>query len=149
MPIDVYKVIDDKLIYMNFSGDMTLLELERMVTVLLEIIESAEDTMCIHYIRDTGDVTDFPRNIPKVSKIIQQVRSNPKMGWTITVNIPNAFLKYLTTFIGKLTRSREKSVDTLDEALEFLRDVDEVFSQLTGAVFDQKTLYFSTQNIRQ
>jgi hypothetical protein len=124
MPIDFYWLLEDKVSYLVFSGDVTLDELHEGNAVGIAMMESAPDTLLIHSIHDAHNVTSFPNSLKAVMDTARTSREHPQMGWSVSVGLANPITRFVVTMVEKLTQSRQRYIDTLDEALTFLNDVD-------------------------
>ena len=66
------------------------------------------------------------------SKALAQLSwpKHPKTGWTILVGMANPFQKFVVTVASNFFKSRMRMVNTMDEALDFLNQVDSTLPAL-------------------
>jgi hypothetical protein len=56
---------------------------------------------------------------------------HPRLGWTVMVGIKNPLLQMFGTIIAQVFKVRTRQVDTLEDALIFLYEVDSTVPKLT------------------
>lgn len=61
---------------------------------------------------------------------------HPKVGWVIFCSVPNPMLKFVASATSQIFRLRLRFVDTTDQALAFLQDVDSTLPDLSGVDLD-------------
>ncbi len=130
MPINVYWLLEHRVSYMQFEGAVTLDELREAITVWIDMLDASPDALLVHSVQDVGNITSFPSHLKVVKDVVTPAHEHPRMGWVVTVNLNDAIIRFLVTMVEKLTRSRQRFVDTPDDALAFLNQVDPLLPNL-------------------
>ena len=58
---------------------------------------------------------------------------HPRLGWVIGYPQPNPVISFLTYLMAQIFRSRNRTMNTLEETLAFLQQVDATLPDLTEA----------------
>jgi hypothetical protein len=77
----------------------------------------------VHVIFDFRQVQKLA-SVPQALKTLQQNPPHPDMGWVIFVGKLNPMLTTFADFVGMMLRLRYRRLDTIDEAVSFLRERD-------------------------
>ncbi len=89
------------------------------------------------------DLTRLEESIGLVqmAKAIRGRKPDPRVGWVIMVGEQNKVVRFSASVVRQILQMRQRSFDTLDEALDFLRDIDSGidWSRADNSVFDHLT----------
>jgi len=103
------------------------------------------DESAVHYM-DQGSaplvhlIIDHRKGINSPSaKGLMQLKwpKHPKMGWIVMVGMANPLQKFVTAVASNFFKTRLRMVDTMDEALDFLNDVDSTLPALRNSLLDK------------
>jgi hypothetical protein len=124
MPIQVYSLIDHELTYSRMIGKVT--EAELLACNISGWDELQLSAGLIHNIVDCTDLIELP-GLRALSQ--QKMGNHPNMGWMIAVGIRNPLYRFFGTTIGQIFRTRNRFLNTLNEAGTFLQQVEPRFSE--------------------
>lgn len=141
MPIEIYWLVENKATYFKYIGDVTLDEIEIASDIGLSMLESATDTLLVHTIQDGEQITSFPANLREINRVGEKARTHPKMGWMVSVSVVDPRIQFIVTMVAKLTRARQRSADSVSEAINFLRSVDTTLAEYPPINVESLTLY--------
>lgn len=115
MPAEITWYYPQRLIYERFYGMITLDELDHIQTRFVNQLQ--EGIAPVHAIIDFRDVTDYPRNLLEIRRVLRPTSTEP-LGWVIIIN-QNALLQFLVTVLTQtvLRGSHFVIVDDFETAL--------------------------------
>jgi hypothetical protein len=131
MPIHIGWLIENRVSYFRYKGDITVEELEQASQIGLDLIEQC-DAPLLHTIQDNTAMTSFPNNAAVLLKTVRSSLMHPRMGWMISVSIQNKLTRQLSGLVSQITRTRHRIVETTTEAIEFLNYVDSTLPDLSS-----------------
>ena len=77
-------------------------------------------------------------NSPSAKGLMQlKWPKHPKMGWIVMIGLANPLQRFVTAVASNFFKTRLRMVNTLDEALDFLNEVDSTLPALRNKVFDK------------
>lgn len=83
-----------------------------------------DGTYPTHYLADLRHFTTLPSsNIRAIYQNISFAR-HPHLGWIVTIESRNPMITYVLGFVAKLFSVRYKSVQTPQEAIDWLQNID-------------------------
>jgi hypothetical protein len=126
MPYSVNWFIENEIIYTTYSGVMTTDELKKSSVTIISLIESSPRSL-VHIINDGGNVTQALSPKQGLS-IIREVKPHPRAGWNISLHEISMFSKMLFMFSSSILGMRNRSFDTMEEAVAFLKEMDSTLS---------------------
>jgi hypothetical protein len=126
MPYTVNWYIPDELIYVHYTGVTTAEELRDCLLKMRSFIESSPCEL-VHAISDVGDIVEAVP-LKDSLKIVRDVGHHPRAGWTISIREKSVLLKMGSALGSSVFKLRFRAFDTLDEAVAYLRSVDESLS---------------------
>jgi hypothetical protein len=119
-------VIPKRVIFCYVSGTQTIEEVQRSIAELKRLLDQGE--FPTHYIADLRHNDKLPTtNIRQLQELLNFV-SHPNLGWTVVIGRNNLMMTYLLSIIAKLTRVRYRAVDTPQEAVAFLLNLDDTLT---------------------
>ena len=106
--------------FFKLDSNVTLEDLAAFNTDIIHFLDAGMSP--VHLIIDVDKVGSIPLSISTIVKHLS-FRSHPKIGWIIISN-PPGYMKMIATIVFQLVRVRMRMVNTLPEALNFLREMD-------------------------
>ncbi|MEO1289127.1 MAG: hypothetical protein AAFV93_15290 [Chloroflexota bacterium] len=137
MPIDIGWLVEKRVSYFDYHGDITAEELQLATRIGLELLEQV-DAPLLHTVQNSDDIDSFPMQIGSVNKIVRESLSHPKMGWIISVGIQSDIIRFVAGLVTKMMKTRSRIVEDIDEAKTFLNYVD-------TSLIDLKTVSLPTK----
>ncbi|MBA3873824.1 MAG: hypothetical protein H0X30_32225 [Anaerolineae bacterium] len=133
MPVQLSWYLENRVILMvnhDGSSDQELLELDQPVINYL----NQSNASLVHLIWNNNDSKYMPSiNATKAL----QFPKHPQFGWTITVGLNNPLQRFIVAVANAFFKSRVRMVNTMDEALDFLNEVDGTLPALRDNVLDK------------
>jgi len=131
IPVEISWLVEGRISYFHYYGVVTIEEIAQAGERGIEMLEES-NALLVHSIQDGRDVTEFPTNVKAMFDVSQKSIRNPKMGWLISVLDDKPILQYISSMVGKLTKTRQRFLPDVESTLEFLADVDTTLPDLTG-----------------
>jgi hypothetical protein len=122
MPFTATWTVDHHVILVQLYGTPTDKEIRQIDNHVLASLENVS-SCCVHVIVDFSDVDEFPINLAQALKIFTHSRHD-HAGWTVLVGAPTG-PTLLANAISQLPRSRLIAKVTVDEAMRYLRSIDD------------------------
>ena len=122
MPYTVIWLIPDRVIYAHYSGELAEDELRENLQLMNDMMNSSRSSH-VHIICDTGDITNSLTS-PNPLRISQEMTGHDRIGWVITIREKVPILKMAMASGSSSANSRQRSFKTLEEAEDFLKQVD-------------------------
>jgi hypothetical protein len=88
----------------------------------------------VHVIMDNIGSTYTPSI--KVLKTLQYPK-HPRLGWLILIGLINPFQRFIAAVVTTFFKTRLRMVNTMDEALDFLNEVDSTLPELHNNKLDK------------
>lgn len=139
-PIQVEWLIEGRLLRVPGTTNREMMTYRNRL--VLEAIERQGSKPMVHVLIDhrtsctSGDEEAQPRSardyILDHDEIRERLLSNPLLGWVISVATPNAGLKMAGTVTSQRDAYRWRSVATMEEALDWLQQVDGTLPNLSA-----------------
>jgi hypothetical protein len=119
------EAIENRVAYNHFDGQLQPQEINQCYIDMLQIVENkTEDEPLYHIIVDVSQVDKMPSDMKVLlPKVGYELLQHPKSGWFILIS-SNEIHSYLASMISQVTKIRFRQVNTKDDALAFLYDVD-------------------------
>ncbi len=119
-------LVDGKLLLFNSWGKVNVHELMAMDDQIHAMLDSSEAPL-VHGIHDHSRAEQIPS-----AKDLMKVKagSHPRVGWLIIVGLDNKLMKFFVSATGQVFGFRLRFMDTAEEALTFLQDVDTTLPNL-------------------
>lgn len=126
MPYGVTWLVEGQLLLLNSWEKMTLAELGDMDTRIGAMLDASQSPL-VHGIHDHSRSTQIPS-----AKDLMKLKSgsHPRVGWLLFVGLNNKLLKFFVSATGQVFGLRLRFVDSVDEALTFLQDIDSTLPKL-------------------
>jgi hypothetical protein len=126
MPYTIDWLIENEIIYTRYSGVTTAEELRECLFKLKDLIESSS-RFHVHIISDVSSIT-VAVPLKDSMRIVREVGPHPRSGWSITLGEKAFIVKMGAALAASIFRMRIKTFDTLDQAIEHLKLVDEMLT---------------------
>jgi hypothetical protein len=124
MSMKTTELIPGRISFTHGQGVVTTDEGNRISTAMLNLMNESSDTDLYHHIVHFLDVEKVPLNFSALKpSATGEVLSHPKMGWFVIVSTNKVFA-FMTDVILQVTKVRNRHFQTLEEAIEFLKEVD-------------------------
>lgn len=123
MPINVSWYIENRIIEVTFSGAVTVEEIEQGAKETMALFDQS-DQAPIHVMHDYGDMTDFPKNIKLIAAVSRHSFADERRGWVVPHSIKQNLARFILVGASQLSRTKINVVNTHEQALAFLRQID-------------------------
>jgi hypothetical protein len=132
MPSQVFWYVENRILYTLNTGDLTPDDFRSMNQQISRFMR--ESSQRVHVIMDSTRALTLPGLNDIERGHILKYLGEPHCGWTVAVG-KNIQLRMISTFISALFSARFHNAATLDEAMQFIRQID---------IFDQDLPDFKT-----
>jgi hypothetical protein len=122
MPYSIRWYIEGEVIYIQNRLETSTQELHDLLMDINAYIAQSERPL-VHVINDLSQVTK-PFSLVEIAQALKGIRPDPRMGWVIMVGEKDKLVKFISSIARQLLHVRQRSYETLEEALDFLRDID-------------------------
>ncbi len=114
--------VDQQVILARYWGDQTEEDVLTSLNQAAEMISGSPHSL-VHIV---NDVSEMEKPIPflKMLNIVRKQELPAQMGWLMTVGERNAIVKFVTGGVSSVAGMRVRSMDTFEEAIDFLKLVD-------------------------
>ena len=123
MPYKISWYIPDEVVYIHYSGIVCVDELRKSLQEAYNYMESSPRHL-VHTISDVVDVVT-PTTIKDSMKIIREVGSHPRTGWTVSIREKSPLVKMGSAMGSSIFGLRFRAFDTLEQAMVHLKYFDE------------------------
>lgn len=126
MSAGVTWLVENKLLLVNTWGKVNVNELSEMDSRISEMLETSQAPL-VHGIHDHSRAESIPS-----AKDLMQVRAgkHQRVGWLIIVGLDNKLMKFFVSATGQVLNIRLRFMNTVEEALAFLQDIDSTLPDL-------------------
>lgn len=122
MAFEINWYVDQQVIHARYWGVQTEEELTAAIHKIIELVNSSPHEY-VHRITDvSGLVTPLP--LVKTIKIVRNHNLAYMPGWSITVGERNPVIKFIISGVRLVANQQMRSVNTFDDAIEFLKQAD-------------------------
>lgn len=120
MSVGVTWLVEGHLLLLNSWGNVNVAELAAMDDRINEMLTNATVPL-VHGIHDHSKALQIPS-----AKDLMKVKAghNPRVGWLIIIGLDNKLMKFFVSVAGQVLNIRLRFMNSLDEALTFLQDID-------------------------
>ncbi|GEM_PF-2404494 len=122
MPIDTSWLLEDRVMLIEMSGDLSLDDMRQGTLYSLDALNKTNHQ--IHQIIDLSQVKSLPNNIAEFAKIAQPANEHEMMGWVIVYGVQNKLIKFIATMTGHISKTQLKIVDSQAEAIDVLKRIE-------------------------
>ena len=115
-------VIQDRLVYGQLSGDMTVEDMTVFNQENEAILE--EGVPLVHFLIHDADLTSVPISLGTLSNVLSFIKGE-NLGWVVTIGEGSFRMgEFLSATLARIAQVRYKRVATLQEAIDFLQPLD-------------------------
>jgi hypothetical protein len=123
MPIEKAQwLVKGRVIYAYADGGLTVDDFEQHNQNMLHLIENGQPL--VHAVLDTGEDFAILQPSLRIARNIFTFARHPALGWIAQVQSRSNSFAFLSTLLAKLMRVRFRHCDSVDEALDFLQEID-------------------------
>jgi hypothetical protein len=120
MPYNASWYVENRVLLLEVFGDLTLDELQHVVDMLSGKVETEGP---IHFITDTRNIKHFPTNPAHLANAFRGYKGTTTTGWNLIISA-NVVANFAMVLIGKISDLKYKTFTTLEDALQFLGEID-------------------------
>jgi hypothetical protein len=131
MPIKLGWLVEHRITYQQYIGDVTLEEISQVSELGLHMLEET-DVPLLHTVLDSTHLSSFPHKVGPLMKIVNSTLSHPKMGWMVSYggDGDNDILRFVANVVISATRTRHRVMNDYDEAVAYLMEMDSTLPDL-------------------
>lgn len=127
MPYEVSWLVEKRIIYFHTSGIATIDDVKAGNKKVMAMLE--EGIPFVHLITDSTDVEKVQLGLNDLASVFRDMPASPKMGWSIYIS-PKMLDRFFASVTTQLTKSRHREFTTLEDAIAFLRSVDDTLPEI-------------------
>ena len=123
----IYWEIPGRLIIAEYSGVVGLEDFQQASAAINDAIDNEGKPPLVHNITDARRRTQLDKSLFNVGSVIkaQNLTDHPLLGWTLVVDSnPHPVMRFVGTTVTQLTSARFRIFTDMDEARDFLYEVD-------------------------
>ena len=136
MAYEISWLVENQVIHVAISGDVTIDSLEAMTTEVVRLIDGS-NTPCVHLLINDEYVKNIPKQILKLLNTSQSLW-HPRRGWLIIYGTDNKLFRFLTQMLSRMINLKHRRFVTREEAFAFLQSVDATLPSLDTSVLQSK-----------
>jgi hypothetical protein len=130
MPYDVSWVVENRISLVRFISEITLDEMRQANQDSIAYIQQGSPGLLFHSILDTTQLEKFPMKLNLLTDdSVGSYRKEPNLGWILLIS-HNRMISFLSSMTVQLTQTRFRVLQTVDEAIAFLKDRDVSLSEV-------------------
>lgn len=114
-------VVEKRVLYSRVWGVHSAEDIVSSDTELLRLKQ--EGIPLIHLIMDARDMVTMPTSLGNIQSSLKTIR-DPAFGWVVPIGTTNPVTKFMGIMIAKMFRLRFRRVETLEESIAFLKEID-------------------------
>jgi hypothetical protein len=120
MGYQVQWYLEQRVVLVTLSGHLSMDEILQMHATTGHMVETGSAP--VHILVDVTTLQSHPTNIREIAQASGYL-SHANMGWAILIN-PSRITQFVVTLVGGVTKVKNKSVHSIEEALKVLHHVD-------------------------
>jgi len=120
MPHQVNWYLENRVIFLSSYGEITDQDLLGVDQPIIDYMNHSDATL-VHLIVDAANMTT-----PPSFKVVSQLKwpKHPQYGWAIIIGLKNPIQRFFVAVATNVFKTRQRMFNTLDEALDFLNEID-------------------------
>jgi hypothetical protein len=122
MPYHYEWLLPKRVIFCYVSGEQSMEEAQQSARELTARLDEGEYPT--HYIADLSHNEKMPTTNIKEFKELASFVFHPNLGWVVVVGMNSSMMEYVITVVARITGVRFHPVDTPQQAITFLRQID-------------------------
>ncbi len=123
MPIQLQWLVQDRVIFGEYSGVITADEFRQAMSQTMTMIESSTMPL-VHVIVDNTHVDEYPKSIPVLHDATKDLFSHPRYGWLLVYGQTDRLSSFFLQVITSLFKVRFRMMQSRADAVAFLQHVD-------------------------
>jgi hypothetical protein len=128
MPHTTRWLVDKRVIYVEFEGRITKEELQQFVDEVKALLD--EGIPLVHLITNSLDMEKVDISMGTLRTLAGAYNLTGQLGWTVDIN-NNPILKMFAGISSQFAGVRQRTVSSLDEAVNFLKENDDTLADST------------------
>jgi hypothetical protein len=130
MPHEIKWLIEGHVIFIRYWGDIEIEEFETISQETIAQYISKVKRPLMHTIIDIRETGKIPTNLAKIQNATKSIFQHPQMGWTTVYGRDDKIMLFISNMLSQIMRMRFRTVNNRDEAVSFLKTVDESLKDL-------------------
>jgi hypothetical protein len=123
MPTKTTELIPGRVSFTLAQGLLSLEERDNTSNTMLNLMNNAPDVPLYHHIIYLSSA-QVPLNFSELfTSASREILSHPRIGWLFLIS-SNKALMFVSDVVFQITKVRNRHFQTLEEAIEFLKEVD-------------------------
>lgn len=132
MPIETTWLVEGRIINARLSGEVTPDDIRQSAAQVVQMIDSS-DAELVHALHDATDVQSLPLRMIELRQAVKAAYNHPNLGWTVAFQVDSAVMRFLGNMTSSIFSIRYKIVDTREDALAWLQEMDATLPELSPA----------------
>lgn len=120
-------LVEERVLYVHFTGRLGIEELEVFITRQHELIHTT--TQLVHFINDSRHLDGMDFNLKMLQTFSRSLQRPDHFGWHLDI-IPGAINRMFASLAGQFAGSRNRQFSTLEEAFAFLWHNDSTLPEI-------------------
>ncbi|MCB9460828.1 MAG: hypothetical protein H6670_14345 [Anaerolineaceae bacterium] len=126
MPFQVSWYIENEIIYMSSSGEVAANDVREAILSTKRLMDSSSKPL-VHVIVDVGHIVQ-PMSVKDMIGVLREMGPHERAGWHIMLQEQTRLVTMGTAIATSLFKFRTRSLDTIEEAEAFLKEIDPTLS---------------------
>ncbi len=122
MPYSIDWYIENEIIYLYYFGENTVNDLRESLSEVVDMCKKSPHPL-VHILTDVSNLSE-PVSLKESLEVIREVGTDQKMGWNVVLGEKSTLMKLGIAFGASIFKTRNRAVDTLEEAEAFLAEKD-------------------------
>ncbi|MCB9458184.1 MAG: hypothetical protein H6670_00945 [Anaerolineaceae bacterium] len=129
---DIKWFVDNRVIMAHFPAGLDADNLTEQFDILINMINEADDKYpLVHILMNGEDIRQYPKQVAKIGNIMKSLLENARLGWIVLYGRDDRMIKFLSTAIAGMFKTRFRFFYNQEEAFAFLNSVDENLPDLS------------------
>jgi hypothetical protein len=130
MPYEINWYAPERVIYERLYGEVTLEDARGLNSESYDFFH--EGTPLIHVVVDLTGVQKFPASLTSIGQMIKNKPQQGVVGWVLIYGAENPLLRFIASMVAQVSgdKIRLRMMNSLEEAVNFLRQQDETLADL-------------------
>lgn len=135
MPANVSWYVEDRVLQINLTGDVTRDELADVAAQTAAYIDAAPDQSVvplIHTLVDATQIEGFPKTLKDFAGAYAPMASHHQIGWVLLYGTEDALMLFIADAASQMFTTRFRKFKKRQEAVDFLQYIDTTLPELPG-----------------
>lgn len=133
MPHTTQWIVEKRVLYSVFHGKITAEELHLFINAVRS--EIREGTPMVHHISNSLDLERVEMSLATFKNLTGAYKMAGELGWQVDIS-RNRLNRMFVSMATQFTNVRSRGVENFDDAVEFLKRVDDTLADATWIVPD-------------